>query len=205
MSAPASQCPAGLSVAEAARRLRAEGPNALPSGARRTAWDIARDASREPMFVLLFGAGLLYLSFGDVREGLTLFGFVVVIVAMTLYQEGKAERALEALRDLTSPRARVVREGAVRHIAGAQVVRGDVLLLGEGERVPADGILLSANDLQVDESLLTGEALPVRKRAAADSLPPARPGGEDTPFAFAGTMVVGGQGVMTVRATGARS
>ncbi len=205
MSAAAAQMPAGLSVAEAAGRLRAEGPNALPGRARRTAWDIARDASREPMFVLLFGAGLLYLSFGDVREWLTLFGFVVVIVAMTLYQEGKAEHALEALRDLTSPRARVVREGAVRHIAGTEVVRGDILLLGEGERVPADGVLLSANDLQVDESLLTGEALPVRKRAAADSLPPARPGGDDTPFAFAGTMVVGGQGVMEVRATGARS
>ena len=174
-------------------------------GLRRAAGDIAVGGVREPMFLLLFAAGSLYLVFGELREGLTLFGFVVVTVAMTLYQEGKTERALEALRDLTSPRARVVRDGEVQRIAGRAVVRGDVLLLGDGERVAADGALLSADELQVDESLLTGEAVPVRKRAAGGQEPPARPGGDDTAFVFAGTMAVGGQGVARVSATGAKS
>jgi Ca2+-transporting ATPase len=195
----------GLPAVEAARRLREEGPNALPAGRRRTAWAIALEAMREPMFLLLFLAGALYLVFGELREGLTLFGFVAVTVAMTLYQEGKTERALEALRDLTSPRARVIRGGTERRIAGREVVRGDVLLVGEGERVAADGLLVSANALQVDESLLTGEAVPVRKRAAEGQESPARPGGDDTPFVFAGTMVVAGQGMARVSATGAKS
>ena len=163
------------------------------------------EAMREPMFLLLFAAGTLYLVFGELREGLTLFGFVIVSVALTLYQEGKTERTLEALRDLTSPRARVVRDGQVQRIAGRDVVRGDILLLGEGERVAADGLLLSANALSVDESLLTGEAVPVRKRASQRQEAEARPGGDDTPYVFAGTMAVAGQGVARVTSTGAHS
>ena len=195
----------GLTTTEAARRLREEGPNALPAGRRRTTFDIVRETMREPMFLLLFAAGSLYLIFGELREGLTLFGFVAITVAMTLYQEGRTERALQALRDLTSPRARVVRDGQTRRIAGREVVRDDILLFGEGERVAADGVLLSANELQVDESLLTGEAVPVRKRPASAPEPPAHPGGDDTPFVFAGTMVVGGQGMARVSAIGALS
>ena len=158
--------PPGLSSAEAARRLAADGPNALPSGQRRGWLTIALGTLREPMFLLLLGAGTLYLVFGDLQEGLTLFAFVLATLGLTLYQEGKSERAIAALRDLTSPRALVLRDGSAQRIAGRDVVRGDLLRLAEGDRVPADALLLSADGVQVDESLLTGEPVPVSKRAA---------------------------------------
>jgi Ca2+-transporting ATPase len=111
VTAPVVGPESGLSVAEAAERLAEDGPNALPGGQRRSLLSIAVETVREPMFLLLLAAGTLYLLFGDLQEGLTLFGFVVVTVALTLYQEGKTERAVEALRDLTSPRALVIRDG----------------------------------------------------------------------------------------------
>jgi len=199
----------GLSAAEAARRLAADGPNTLPGGQRRTLWAIGRETLREPMFLLLLAAGTLYLVFGDLQEGLTLFAAVVATLALTLYQEGKTERAIDALRDLTSPRALVLRDGQPTRIAGSEVVAGDLLQLSEGDRVPADAWVVSATGLQVDESLLTGEAVPVGKRAArANELPPTSrqpPGGDDLPGIFAGTLVVQGQAQARVTATGARS
>ncbi|MDQ7744711.1 cation-translocating P-type ATPase [Hydrogenophaga pseudoflava] len=196
----------GLSSATAARRLAEDGPNALPGGQRRSLLSIARDTAKEPMFALLLAAGTLYLAFGDLQEGLTLFGFVLVTLGLTLYQEGKTERAIEALRDLTSPRALVVRDGVVQRIAGCDVVRGDLLQLSEGDRVPADALLLSADGVQADESLLTGEPVPVAKRAALpDELPAAAPGGDDLPTVYAGTLIVRGQALARVTATGARS
>ena len=166
-AAAAPLADAGLSRAEAARRLASEGPNALPGGQRRTLLSIALETVREPMFLLLLAAGTLYLVFGDLQEGVTLFGFVLVTLGLTLYQEGKTERAIEALRDLTSPRALVIRDGQPQRIAGRDVVRGDLLQLNEGDRLPADALLVSADGLRVDESLLTGEAVPVGKLAAA--------------------------------------
>ncbi len=199
----------GLSAAEAARRLRADGPNALPSGQRRSWRAIVLETAREPMFLLLIAAGTLYLVLGDLQDGLILFGFVLVTLGLTLYQEGKTERAIEALRELTSPRALVIRDGTPQRIAGREVVRGDLLLLAEGDRVPADGVLEDASTLEVDESLLTGEAVPVAKLAAGndttDDSTPAPPGGGDTPFVYSGTLVVAGHGTARVTATGARS
>jgi Ca2+-transporting ATPase len=157
------------------------------------------------MLLLLLAAGGVYLLLGDLREALVLLFFVWVVVAITLVQERKTERALAALRDLSSPRALVVRDGARRRIAGREVVRGDVLVLAEGDRVPADAVLREASNLEVDESLLTGESVPVRKRAAAGEPESARPGGDDLPFVYAGTLVVRGHGLAEVRATGARS
>ncbi len=110
-AADARGAPVGLNQTEAAQRLAADGPNALPGGQRRTLLSIAGETVREPMFLLLLAAGTLYLVFGDLQEGLTLFGFVLVTLGLTLYQEGKTERAIEALRDLTSPRALVIRDG----------------------------------------------------------------------------------------------
>jgi len=205
----------GLSAAEAARRLATEGPNALPGAHRRTLFSIALETLREPMFLLLLAAGTLYLVFGDLQEGLTLFGFVLVTLGLTLYQEGKTERAIEALRYLTSPRALVIRDGTPQRIAGREVVRGDLLQLNEGDRVPADAVLVSADELRVDESLLTGEAVPVGKLVAAPdaggrdaaqtSASALRPGGDDLPTVYAGTLIVQGHGVARVTATGALS
>jgi len=195
----------GLSAAAAADRLHADGPNALPGGQRRTWPTIIWETAREPMFMLLFAAGTLYLVFGELQEGLILFGFVLVTLGLTLYQEGKTERAIEALRDLTSPRALVIRDGEAIRIAGREVVRGDLVVLAEGDRVPADGVLVGGSQLQVDESLLTGEAVPVRKLVVTGEPAAARPGGDDTPFVYSGTLVVAGQGTARVTATGARS
>ncbi len=195
----------GLSSQEAAQLLQQYGPNTLPSGQRRTGLSIILETVREPMFLLLLAAGTLYLIFGELQEGLILFGFVLVTIGLTLYQEGKTERAIEALRDLTSPRALVIRNGERVRVAGREVVPGDWVVLAEGDRVPADGVLVASGNLQVDESLLTGEAVPVHKRVAKGNAVPARPGGDDTPYLYSGTLVVGGQGTVRITATGAHS
>jgi Ca2+-transporting ATPase len=161
---------------------------------------------REPMFLLLVVGGAIYLAIGDLHEALILLVSVCVVMGITIYQERKTERALEALRDLSSPRALVIRDGRERRIAGREVVPGDVVLLSEGDRVPADGVLVAANEIEVDESLLTGESLPVEKRAAVDETAEMTvPGGEGMPFVFSGSLVVRGQGRARVLATGVRT
>ena len=121
-------------------------------------------------------------------------------VAITVIQETRTERVLEALRDLTSPRALVIRDGVRKRIAGREVARGDLVVLAEGDRVPADAVLVQAHDLQADESLLTGESVPVRK-IAATGIPAsrARPGGDDLPFVYSGALVVRGSGLAQCR------
>ena len=196
---------AGLSDAEAASRIARYGFNELPSSKPRSIFRIAFEVVREPMLLLLLACGSTYLLLGDVQEAIILLIFVFVVIAITLYQERKTERALEALRDLSSPRALVVRGGERKRIAGREVVPGDVLVLSEGDRVPADGVLLSAVNLATDESLLTGESVPVRKQAASDDAEMARPGGDDLPFVFSGTLVVRGTGLALAKATGSQT
>ncbi|MCX6833647.1 MAG: cation-transporting P-type ATPase, partial [candidate division Zixibacteria bacterium] len=190
----------GLSDAEALHRLKAEGYNELPSSKKRSVLAIAWDVVREPMFLLLVACGTLYLFLGDIQEAIMLLGFVLVVMGITLYQERKTERALEALRDLTSPRASVIRGGEQRRIAGREVVTGDVVILHEGDRVPADATLISCINLSTDESLLTGESVAVQKTVWDGQSELIRPGGDDLPFVFSGTMVVQGQGVARVHA-----
>lgn len=196
---------AGLSQAEAMVRLKSDGMNELPSTGKRDLLGIALEVVREPMFLLLVVAGAIYLLLGDIGDALMLLGFVCVVMAITIYQENKTERVLEALRDLTSPRALVIRDGIERRIAGREVVRGDVLILSEGDRVPADAVLVSCNHFAADESLLTGESVAVRKIAQADATELAPPGGDDLPFVYSGTLVVQGRGIARVLATGPRS
>jgi P-type Ca2+ transporter type 2C len=195
----------GLSELEATERLRLEGANELPTTKPRTVWHIALEVIREPMFLLLILAGTIYFVLGDIGEGVMLLGFVVVVMGITMYQERKTERALEALRDLSSPRALVIRDHVPRRIAGREVVRDDILVLAEGDRIPADALLISDLHLSVDESLLTGESVAVNKLARADSLEFARPSGDGTPFLFSGTLVVQGEGLARVVATGSRT
>jgi Ca2+-transporting ATPase len=193
----------GLTAVEAARRLAAEGYNELPSARRRSLLTIALGVVREPMFLLLVACGTIYLLLGDVHEALTLLAFVFVVMGITLVQERKTERALEALRDLSSPRALVIRAGEHKRIAGREVVRGDLLVLAEGDRVPADSALLAGTSVSADESLLTGESVPVRKTPAQGTVAAmGSPGGDDLPFLFSGTMVVQGKGVAEVLTTG---
>jgi Ca2+-transporting ATPase len=192
----------GLAESDAVRRLKEEGPNALPRGERRSLLGIIRDVFREPMFSLLVAAGLIYLAIGDLSEALMLLGFALVNVMIAAYQESKTERVLETLRDLTSPRALVIRDGTRRRIPGSEVVRGDLIVLQEGDRVPADAAVMSCSDLAADESLLTGEAVPVRKVVWDGVDTRARPGGDDQSLVYSGSMVVRGHGIGEVRATG---
>ncbi len=194
----------GLSERIAAQRLKQDGYNELPSTQHRNILFITLEIVQEPIFLLLVTCGIIYLFLGDKQEALILLGFVFFIVGINLYQEQKTERSLEALRDLSSPRALVIREGDRKRIAGREVVREDVLVLSEGDRIPADATLLWSNYLVVDESLLTGESAPVRKRSGDPELTPTidRPGGDDLPFVYSGTLVIQGQGIAQVTAIG---
>jgi Ca2+-transporting ATPase len=183
--------------------LQADGANELPGATHRGLFAIARETLSDPMFALLLAAGVLYLVLGDLQEGLILFGLVLVVLALTLYQEGKTERAIESLRDLTSPRALVWRDGAAQRIAGREVVCEDLLVLVEGDRVPADAVLVQGTEVQVDESLLTGEPLPVDKVLGQPDVSPGKVPPESA--LFSGTLLVRGQGMARVTATGKNS
>src|SRR5215470_9565537 len=129
----------GLSDREAAARLSQDGFNELPSAERRGLLGLAFDVLREPMLLLLVCTGVIYLLLGDPQEAAALVIAILVIVVISIYQQHKTERALEALRDLSSPRALVIRDGERKRIPGREVVRGDLIVLQEGDRVPADG------------------------------------------------------------------
>ncbi len=195
----------GLSEAEATARLMSTGYNELPHPSRRSLLALGVDIVREPMVLLLLASGAIYLGLGDLGEALLLLASTVGIIAITLYQERKTERALAALRELASPTALVIRDGHQRRIPGREVVPGDVVVLSEGDRVPADAVLLSALNLQVDESALTGESISVHKAVWDGLMPFTRPGGDDLPFVYGGTLVTSGHGLGEVRATGAHA
>jgi P-type Ca2+ transporter type 2C len=196
----------GLTSEEAARQIQKNGYNELPASKRRGIGKIALEVIKEPMFILLVACGVLYLLLGNFKEAMLLLGFVFVIMGITFMQERKTEKALDALRDLSSPRALVIRDGKENRIAGREVVQGDIIVLSEGDRVPADAMVLQSINLSADESLLTGESAPVRKINSGEKdealFSTTAPGGDDLPFMYSGSMVVQGQGVAKVMATG---
>ena len=182
----------GLNQATAAARLLSEGANEIGPHEGRSLWGIALEVAREPMFILLLVSGVIYLAIGELREALALLGFVLLIMGITIGQERRTDNTLNALRDLSSPRALVIRDGQARRIAGREVVRGDLLMLAEGDRVPADGEVLQAHELALDESLQTGESEAVAKQAGNSAV-------------LAGTLVIRGQGLVRVTATGGQT
>jgi len=131
--------------------------------------DVAVEVVREPMLLLLIATGYVYLLLGDLEEAIALVAAIGVVVGISLYQAQKTEHALQALRDLSSPRALVIRDGVATRIPGRDVVRGDRVILREGDGVPADGAVESSANLAVDESLLTGESAPVVKQSERES------------------------------------
>jgi len=193
----------GLTDDQVQEKQLRDGFNELPQKKSRNFWHLVLDILKEPMFLLLVACGTLYLLLGDVQEGLMLLGFVFFIMGIEFYQERKTEKALDALKELTSPRARVIRNGVELKIPSKEVVVDDLVVLTEGERIPADGLLLQSINIQVDESLLTGESVPVRKTEADGTEGEARPGGDDTPFVFSGCMIVQGNGIARVTDIGA--
>ena len=154
---------AGLSEAQALALLKKHGPNELPESRKSPVLSILWRALQEPMLLLLLGCATIYLLTGETSDGLLLFASAMVVVGITLYQEVRSERALEALRDLSSPRALVIRDGVARRIPGREVVPGDLIRIHEGDRVAADALLVRSEHLSVDESLLTGESFTVEK------------------------------------------
>jgi Ca2+-transporting ATPase len=198
----------GLTSAEAARRLAEFGPNEMPSPGGRSVLAIVLETMREPMFLLMFGAAVLYLVLGDLGEGLFLVAAAATSIGLVIAQEARSERALAALRELAQPKVKVVRDGAARTLPARDLVPEDIILIGEGDRLPADGLLVAGDVLSLDESALTGESAPVVKRLAESGQgfdPQAQPHWEGTPHVFSGTLVVRGQGVVRVGRTGART
>jgi len=191
-----------LTSQEAGERLKIEGYNELPRGKKRRLFMIIIDILKEPMILLLIACITIYLFTGDLRESLVLLISILFIIVITVYQENKTERALDALRSLASPRAFVWRDGNLIQIDGREIVREDIIFLKEGDCVPADGIVVSNKGLNINESLLTGESVPVAKSSGDSKLAMARPQGDNSPYVYSGTMVVSGQGIVLVKAIG---
>lgn len=192
----------GLSTADARHRLATEGPNEPSPPPRFLRLRLLAESVREPLILLLLIAGTIYAFVGEPQDAALLFASDVVIVAISFYQGFQTENALRALQGLSEPEARVFRDGRPVQVSIREVVRGDWVVLSEGARVPADGIVREAIDLSVDESLLTGESAPVSKTVWNGLVPWSRPGGEGRPFVYAQTLVVHGQGIAEIRTTG---
>ncbi len=186
----------GLSSTEAAALLLSHGPNELPRPGRRRWLAIVLGVLREPMLLLLLGASTIYYLLGEHADALILLVSVLAVIALTVVQEGRSEHALDALRDLSAPRVQVRRDGTTRNVPASEVVPGDWIEVGEGDRVPADARVVEGVALMLDESLLTGESVPVSRAPALAGVEPAQSRIQ------AGTLVVRGHGVAEVTATG---
>ncbi len=194
----------GLTEKEAASRLISEGPNEIPSGKSRGFLKIVLDTLKEPMLLMLLICAIIYFPLGNIEDAVILLCAALVIIVITIYQERKTENTLEALRELASPHAIVIREGLKKQIPGREVVREDIIELHEGSRVPADAIVVQTQNLQVDESLLTGESISVNKAIwnGTDPIGTTQPGGNNHPEVYFGSMVVSGSAMAKVYATG---
>lgn len=180
----------GITENKASELLKRYGFNELPSAKSKSVGRIAFEVIKEPMFILLISCGSVYLLLGDYLEGISLLCSVSVIIFISFYQHRKTENSLAALRQLSSPRALVIRNGTEKRIAGREVVPEDIIVLHEGDRVPADAILLECNHLSLDESLLTGESVPVIKSEESENK------------IYSGTLVIQGKGIAKVTSTG---
>ncbi|HEY8417152.1 MAG TPA: HAD-IC family P-type ATPase, partial [Limnochordales bacterium] len=191
----------GLSDAEARRRLAQHGPNRLPEHEGESPLTLFLKQFQDLMVLVLLGAALVSALLGELLDAAAIFVIVLLNGVLGFVQEYRAERSLLALQKLTAPTARVVRDGLERIVPAEELVPGDVVVLSEGDRVPADGRLIEAHALSVDESLLTGESAPVAKDAAC--VHPAGTGLADrTNMVFMGTAVARGRGVYVVTGTG---
>ncbi|HEX2765078.1 MAG TPA: cation-transporting P-type ATPase [Candidatus Limnocylindria bacterium] len=199
--------PGGLGADEAAERLARIGPNTLAERASTPTWRLLLDEVRNPLVLILLGAvavlsivSLLDPAEDHWRDAGLISAIVVLNGLLGFVQNYRAQRGIEALRRLAVPEARVVRDGQLRRIRADELVPGDLVLLEEGDRVPADGRIVRAHDLRVDESSLTGESMPVDK--TTDALPADTPLAERANMAFMGTAVSSGRGRFVVTSTG---
>src|SRR5690554_588848 len=182
----------GLSSREARKRLTEYGENKIKEGKKRNILTIFIDQFRDFMIVVLLVATGLSFIMGEFTDGLTIFAIVILNGLMGFIQEYRAEKSLDELKKLASPRARVIRDGRIEEIDSRELVPGDLLLLERGDKVPADARILFTRGLQVDEALLTGESVPVTK--SAGNLYKRGIGiAEQRNMVFMGTTVTGGK------------
>ncbi len=192
----------GVTSEQASERLEVEGYNELPSPEKRGFHRIIFEILLQPMFSLLLLAGLIYLLLGDKVEALFLLLFACFSVLITIIQESRSEKVLQSLRDLASPRATVIRDGITCLVSGREVVREDLLIISEGDRIPADALVISAHDLLMDESLLTGESMPTLKQVSNTLINDHFEAIDKNSKIFAGSLAVRGNGRAVVYSTG---
>jgi Ca2+-transporting ATPase len=184
----------GLGSDEVLKLREQFGPNLLSRQRSARWWKIIWDVVREPMFLLLAIASSLYFILREPREGWMMLFAMAFVIAISVWQDFRSKRAIDALRELTTPTVKVVRDGQTVTVVPAELVPGDIVLLEEGVLVPADGVIISAHDLTVNESVLTGESLPVSKTAS-----------EKEGKLFQGTLIETGNCLARIAATGDRS
>ena len=201
-SALGTSLSAGLGDEEALRRLAEFGPNELATAGPPPPWRLLIEQFRNVLILILLVAVALSVALGHATEAIVIGAIVVLAALLGFVQEYRAERALEALGQLAAPTARVVRNGHELDLPARELVPGDVLLLRTGDRASADGRLIEAVNLQVEESALTGESLPVEKQTAALDADGDRPLGDRTNMVYSGTAVTYGRGRAVVVATG---
>lgn len=193
----------GLNEKEVLEKIKKDGYNELPKNKKKSFLSIVFEILKEPMFLLLIICCTIYLFLGDIKESIMLLFSISIVIGITIYQHNKTERALELLKELSSPKALVIREGIEKKILSKELVTEDIIILNEGDKIPADAILLYANNLYVNESLLTGESNSVRKISTNQNLEKIEsPGGNDLPFVYSGTLIVKGQGIAKVKKIG---
>ncbi|HEY8920658.1 MAG TPA: cation-translocating P-type ATPase, partial [Chitinophaga sp.] len=181
----------GLAAADISRLQQQYGKNIFEAAHNRTTINVLADIFKEPMMLLLIACALLYFLLGNVTEGWMMLTAMLLVAAVSLYQDIKSARALDALRQYTAPLATVIRDGKEITLPAEELVPGDTLLLSEGAMVPADGTIVSAHDLTVNESIMTGESLPVLKDSHTG-----------TNQVYQGTTINSGKCIVTITATG---
>ena len=181
----------GLSKEDVETSRKLHGANELTEKKKSSLLSQIWEVIKEPMLLLLVAAGLISFLIADLLEAGMLFGMVLIVIAISVYQTGRTEKALATLRDMSAPSANVIRNGEIVLIPSREVVVGDILVLQAGDRVAADGYLLESHQLSLDESLLTGESLPVSKLVEQGI--------------FAGTLVTSGSGLAEVTLVGEKT
>jgi Ca2+-transporting ATPase len=189
----------GLDAETAKYLLQKYGYNEIPTLRRRHIGHIAKQVVSEPMFKLLLACGGLYALLGEYRESLSLLSWVFIIIIISFFQHRKTERALEAIKSLSAPRALVLRNGEELRISGREVVPGDIMIVQEGDRVAADAYVLESVNLMADESLLTGESVPVRKKISDGQIE------KEETSVYSGTLITQGRGVVKATHTGTQT
>lgn len=178
----------GLSTDEAKKRLRADGPNLLYKVTKISFWSIAKEEITEPIILLLFTVGFFYSIWGKLEDTITIIFVITGLVFTEVYNEFRAKKAIKLLGEIAAPKAKVLRDGNQVQIGTENIVIGDVLLLFSGSKIAADAKILTSSNLTVDESMLTGESLPVEKKESDEI--------------FAGTIIISGEAQAEVVKTG---